>query len=147
MSKLTKKQIDELKNKTMVELLCDGFNVKVYRTIIKNKVRFFLRINDELNFDWMFEPTKHTESKIFRPNIIYRKMSKRSKKMTKYDTGSKKIDYASMGQALRYFNKVCDSVEVISVNGVPVCSTKDSPKSVTRKHCEVLIDEVLGEKQ
>lgn len=117
-TKLTKKQIDELKNKREVQLLCDGFHLRIYHAIIGNQVRVFLRIDGEINVDWMLNPDKHTESKFYMPAIKYLKMSKRSKKKTKFDTGRKNVDYASMGQALRYLNKVCDSVEVISVNGV-----------------------------
>lgn len=117
-SKLTKKQIDELKNKTMVELLCDGFKVEVIGKIVKNKVRYLVWVNGDIDINWLHKPEEYTQSKFYRPHIVYRKRSARSKKMNKIDLEIKRVDYASMGQALRYLNKACDSVELISVNGV-----------------------------
>ncbi|MGP5553493.1 hypothetical protein [Psychrobacter celer] len=117
-TKLTKKQIDELKNKVIVELMCDGFKVQLVQRIYKNKVLYLLYVNGKVDTDWLYKPDEHIESKFYRPHIVYRKRSARSKKMEKIDLECKKVSYASVGQALRYLNKVCDSVELVSVNGV-----------------------------
>ncbi|WP_434353017.1 hypothetical protein VH441_07405 [Psychrobacter sp. HD31] len=114
--KLTKQQIDSLENEPLIGLECDGYSIEIGRLIKKSKVRFLLMIEGDIDPNWLIEPDKHEQSKFYRPAIKYYKASKRSKKMSKVDTGMRKIDYASMGQALRYLNKVCDSIELKHVN-------------------------------
>lgn len=117
-TKLTKKQIDELKNKVIVELKCDGYVITMRDARYKRKIRTELSVNKALKVKWLLEPDDHPESKFYMPFVRYVKKSARSKKKEKVDLDMRRPDFASIGQALRYLNKVCDSVEVISVNGL-----------------------------
>ena len=117
-TKLTKKQIDELKNKVIVELMCDGYVITIRDVRYKRRIRTDLSVNRALKADWLLEPDAHPESRFYMPFVRYVKKSSRSKKREKIELDMRRPDFASMGQALRYLNKVCDSVEVISVNGL-----------------------------
>ncbi|AOY43445.1 hypothetical protein AOT82_1066 [Psychrobacter sp. AntiMn-1] len=47
------------------------------------------------------------------PFVRYVKKSPRSKKKEKVDLGMRRPDFASIGQALRHLNKVCDNVSIV----------------------------------
>lgn len=112
-TKLTKKQIDELKTKVVIELMCDGYVITLQDRLFKRRIRTELGVNGKIKVAWWLEPDAHPESKFYMPFVRYVKKSLRSKKREKVELDMRRPDFASMGQALRYLNKVCDSVEVI----------------------------------
>ncbi|PAT63102.1 hypothetical protein [Psychrobacter sp. JB193] len=117
MGKLNKEQIKTLSDKKFVlgclKLKCDGYIITLRDGIYKRKIRTELSVNGWLKGEWLIEPDSHPESKFYMPFVRYIKKSPRSKKKEKVDLGMRRPDFASIGQALRYLNKVCDSVEVI----------------------------------
>ncbi|MGP4950735.1 hypothetical protein ACTXGO_00980 [Psychrobacter sp. T6-1] len=120
MSKLSKEQIKELSNKKFVlgrlKLKCDGYVITLRDGIYKRKVRTDISVDGWLKGQWLVEPDAHPESKFFMPFVRYIKMSPQSKKREKIELGMRRPDFASIGQALRHLNKVCDSVELIEEN-------------------------------
>ncbi|WP_240366076.1 hypothetical protein [Psychrobacter sp. KH172YL61] len=71
------------------------------------------RLMDGLRGEWLIEPDVHPESKFYMPFVRYVKKSPRSKKKEKVDLGMRRPDFASIGQALRHLNKVCDNVSIV----------------------------------
>lgn len=117
MGKLNKEQIQQLTDKQVVfgaiKLKCDGYVITLQDGLYKRKVRTRLYVNNAMNVDWWVEPDKHPESKFYLPSVIYRKKSPRSKKKEKIELDMRQPDFASVGQALRYLNKVCDNVSLV----------------------------------
>lgn len=120
MSKLSKEQIKQLTAKNFVfgrlKLKCDGYIITLRDGIYKRKIRTELSVNGWLKGEWLFEPDAYPESKFYMPYVRYIQKSARSKKKEKVDLGMRRPDFASIGQALRHLNTVCDSVEVIEEN-------------------------------
>ena len=116
MIKLTKEQIKRLENTismfNSVQLMCDGYKITLKERLIERKLRVLLYVNNQLNGSWMINPELHDESKFYISSVRYIKTSPRSKKKEKVDVGVRRFDFASVGQALRHLNKVCDSVEI-----------------------------------
>lgn len=117
MSKLSKDQIKSLEKKSFmcaeIQLLCDGYKVSLQERLVKRTLRVLLFIDNTINADHLLDPAGHAESKFYRPYVRYYKKSPRSKKREKMDMGVCKPDFASIGQALRHINKVCDSVQIV----------------------------------
>lgn len=117
MSKLSKEQIKELSAKKFIfgrlKLKCDGYVITLRDGIYKRKIRTELSVDGWLKGEWLIEPDAHPESKFYMPFVRYVKKSARSKKREKIELDMCRPDFASIGQALRHLNKVCDSVEII----------------------------------
>ena len=117
MSKLSREQIKAIEDKIKIYrvgfLKCDDFKVTIREYRYKRQIRTNVYINDEINGEWLLNPEDHIESKFYMPYVRYIKKSPRSKKREKVEIGMRRYDFASVGQALRHINKVCDSVEVI----------------------------------
>jgi len=117
MSKLSKEQIKTLSAKKFVfgrlKLKCDGYVITLRDGIYKRKIRTELSVDGWLKAEWLIEPDVHPESKFYMPFVRYVKKSPRSKKKERVEMNMRRPDFASIGQALRYLNKVCDSVEVL----------------------------------
>lgn len=117
MSKLSKEQIKALSDKSYIYsglgLICDGYTISLQERLYKRKLRVVLFVNGHLKGGWIIDPELHPESKFYMPHLRSVKKSPRSKKMVKIDMGVRRVDFASIGQALRHLNSVCDSVEVI----------------------------------
>lgn len=117
MSKLSKEQIKALINKGLVthiiRLKCDGYAITLRDGIYKRKIRTRLYVDGLMSATWWLEPTENAESKFYLPAVVYRKKSTRSKKKERIELDMRQPDFASIGQALRHLNSVCDSVEVI----------------------------------
>lgn len=145
MSKLSKEQIKALSAESYIysglKLMCDGYAISLQERLYKRKLRVVLYVNGQLKGGWILDPELHPESKFYMPNVRYVKNSPRSKKTKKVEIGVQRVDFASIGQALRHLNKVCDSVEVI----------EDKPSAsvdfATQQHCEDLVSSVLGDDQ
>ncbi len=117
MPKLSKEQIKALTDKpteyVTINLMCDGYRVSLQDSLVKRKLRTQLYVNGSFKGKWFVHPDEHPESKFYMPYIRCIKKSPRSKKKEKVDLGMRRPDFASVGQALRHLNTVCDSVEVI----------------------------------
>lgn len=117
MSKLSKEQIKALSGQSYIysplRLICDGYRISLSERLYERKLRVVLYVNGHLKGGWIIDPELHPESKFYMPNVRHVKKSPRSKKTVKVDMGVRRVDFASIGQALRHLNKVCDSVEVI----------------------------------
>lgn len=116
MPKLSKEQMKRLESTasmfSSINLMCDGYKITLKERLIERKLRVILYVNGELRGSWIIAPGLNAESKFYMPSFRYVKKSPRSKKLEKIETGVKKVDFASIGQALRHLNKVCDSVEI-----------------------------------
>lgn len=117
MSKLSKEQIKRIADTasmfSSVNLMCDGYQITLRERLVQRKLRVVLFVNGHLKGGWIIDPELHPESKFYMPHLRSVKKSPRSKKMVKVDMGVRRVDFASIGQALRHLNTVCDSVEVI----------------------------------
>ncbi len=116
MPKLSKEQIKNLSKTGLYmtrKLMCDGYKISLCDRLIGRQIRTQCFVNGELKGVWFLEPDEHPESKFYMPFVRYIKKSPRSKKKEKVDLGMRRPDFASIGQALRHLNKVCDSVEII----------------------------------
>lgn len=117
MPKLSKEQIKRIADTasmfSSVNLKCDGYTISLQERLYKRKLRVVLFVNGHLKGGWIIDPELHPESKFYMPHLRSVKKSPRSKKMVKVDMGVRRVDFASIGQALRHLNTVCDSVEVI----------------------------------
>lgn len=117
MSKLSKEQIKRIADTasmfSSVNLMCDGYQITLRERLVQRKLRVILYVDGHLKGGWIIDPELHPESKFYMPHLRSVKKSPRSKKMVKVDMGVRRVDFASIGQALRHLNTVCDSVEVI----------------------------------
>lgn len=117
MPKLSKEQIKQLSGKSYMysalRLICDGYRISLDERLLDRKLRVVLYVNGHLKGGWILDPDLHPESKFYMPRVRHVKKSPRSKKTVKIDMGVRRVDFASIGQALRHLNKVCDSVELI----------------------------------
>ncbi len=116
MPKLSKEQIKNLSKTGLYmtrKLMCDGYKISLRDRLIGRQIRTECFVNGEFKGVWFLDPDEHPESKFYMPFVRYIKKSPRSKKKEKVDLGMRRPDFASIGQALRHLNKVCDSVEVI----------------------------------
>lgn len=117
MSKLSKEQIKTLSSKhylySFLRLKCDGREITLFEKLFQRKLRVVLYVDGSLKGGWIVDPKLHPESKFYLPVVVYRKKSLRSKKKERIEFDMRQPDFASIGQALRHLNKVCDSVEVI----------------------------------
>ena len=117
MSKLSKEQIKALSAKSYIYsglgLICDGYTISLQERLYKRKLRVVLFVNGHLKGGWIIDPELHPESKFNMPRLRSVKKSPRSKKVERVETGVQQVDFASIGQALRHLNTVCDSVEII----------------------------------
>lgn len=120
MSKLSKEQIKRIADTasmfSSVNLMCDGYQITLRERLVQRKLRVILYVDGHLKGGWIIDPELHPESKFYMPHLRSVKKSPRSKKMVKIDMGVRRVDFASIGQALRHLNTVCDSVEVIEEN-------------------------------
>lgn len=119
MSKLSKEQIKALSAKSYMysglKLMCDGYTISLQEQLDKRRLRVYLFINGEMKGRWFIEESQCPESKFYRQRFMYIKKSPYSKKKESIET-IRHVDFASIGQALRHLNAVCDSVEVIEEN-------------------------------
>ncbi len=116
MAKLSKEQIVELKRRFIfrrVILLADGYKLTLKESRFKQQLRVELFVNGTWNGKWITCPDEYVESKFYMPWISYVKKSPRSNKRKPLDMGMRRPDFASIGQALRYLNKVCDDIEIL----------------------------------
>ena len=117
MSKLSKEQIKRIADTasmfSSIRLLCDGYRISLQDSLVKRKLRTQLYVNGSFKGKWFVHPEEYAESKFYMPYVRYIQKSARSKKKEKVDLGMRRPDFASIGQALRHLNTVCDSVEVI----------------------------------
>lgn len=113
MPKLSKEQIKRLTDRPMLystmRLVCDGYKVSLQDSLVKRKVRTQLYVNGSIKGAWFVHPEQHPEIKFYRQRFIDMGTGKKKKAV---EVG-RYVDFASVGQALRHLNKVCDSVEVI----------------------------------
>lgn len=117
MPKLTKDQIKTLSSKrylySWLLLKCDGREITLIEKLIQRKLRVVLYVDGRLKGEWIIDPKLHPESKFYMPNVRYVKKSPRSKKKEKVELGVCRPDFASIAQALRHLNSVCDDISVI----------------------------------
>lgn len=117
MSKLSKEQIKRIADTasmfSSVNLMCDGYQITLRERLVQRKLRVILYVDGHLKGGWIIDPELHPESKFYMPHLRSVKKSPRSKKMVKIDMGVRRVDFASIGQALRHLNTVCDSVEIV----------------------------------
>lgn len=117
MSKLSKEQIKRIADTasmfSSVNLKCDGYQITLREKLVQRKLRVILYVDGHLKGAWILDPELHPESKFYMPHLRNVKKSPRSKKVERVETGVQRVDFASIGQALRHLNKVCDSIEVI----------------------------------
>lgn len=120
MGKLTKEQIEECEKKITanfggLELICDGFNIKLSEYRSGQKIRVACFVNGEIKGTWFMSSSNSPE------RLFY----KDCKKSLKHQTYCKKNgipppklwkqhDFASGKDALRHLNKVCENIEVVS---------------------------------
>lgn len=120
MSKLSKEQIKRITDTASMfsstRLMCDGYTISLQERLYKRKLRVVLFVNGHLEGGWIIDPELHPESKFYMPRLRSVKKSPRSKKVERVETGVQQVDFASIGQALRHLNTVCDSVEIIEEN-------------------------------
>lgn len=116
MSKLSKEQIKALTDKpteyVTIRLMCDGYRISLQDSLVKRKLRTQLYVNGSFKGKWFVHPEDHAEIKFYRQRFRYIKKSPYSKKKEAIEM-IRHADFASIGQALRHLNTVCDSVEVI----------------------------------
>ncbi len=115
MPKLSKEQIKRLTDRPMlyvtIRLACDGYEVSLQDIVLFRQVRTQLYVNGEFRGAWFVHPEQHPEIKFYRQRFVNVKTGMRGK--TDAVETIRHSDFASVGQALRHLNKVCDSVEVI----------------------------------
>lgn len=119
MAKLSKEQIKKLTDRpalyTTIRLVCDGFRISLQDNLVKRKVRTRLYVDGSVKGIWFAHPEDHPEDhpeiKFYRQRFINVMTGARTKKET--IEVIRHSDFASVGQALRHLNQVCDSVEVI----------------------------------
>lgn len=118
MPKLSKEQIKQLTDRptlyVTIRLMCDGYRISLQDSLVKRKVRTHLYVNGSIKGIWFAHPEDHPEIKFYRQRFINIKTGVRTKKKT--IEVLRHSDFASIGQALRHLNQVCDSVEVIEEN-------------------------------
>ncbi len=115
MSKLSKEQIKALTDRatlyTTIRLVCDGYQISIEDHLVNRKVRTYLFVNGFSKGIWFVHPEDHPEIKFYRQRFVNVMTGARTKKKTieviRHST------FASIGQALRHLNTVCDSVEII----------------------------------
>lgn len=119
MSKLSKEQIKHIEEipltqtmRNSVNLMCDGYRISLQDRLIGRQVRTQLFVNSEILGKWFVDPENHPEIKFYKQRFMRIKKSPYSKKTEAIET-IRSPDFASIGQALRHLNTVCDSVEVI----------------------------------
>lgn len=119
MSKLSKEQIKRIADTASmfdgVRLMCDGHKIRLQDRLIGRQVRTQLFVNGSIQGKWFVHPEVHAEIKFYRQRFMYIKKSPYSKKKEAIET-TRHADFASIGQALRHLNTICDSVEVIEEN-------------------------------
>lgn len=115
MPKLSKEQIERLKNTasmvTSTQLMCDGYRISLQERLYKRQLRTQLYVNGEIQGKWFVDPDLHVEIKFYMQRFRYIKKSPHSKKKLAIEV-MRSPDFASVGQALRHLNKVCDSVAI-----------------------------------
>lgn len=120
MSKLSKEQIQGLTQKSYlysrVYLMCDGYKISLTEFRSQNSIRTVLYVNGVYDGKWLPPDADYPESKFYsfmkiriKKNILKPKCRKMETKILDRRT----LDFASVGQALRHINKVCDSVSII----------------------------------
>ena len=116
MPKLSKEQIKRIADTASMfsstRLMCDGYKISLQEKLVKRQLRVGLYVNGSIQGKWFVNPEGHAEIKFYRQRFMYIKQSPRSKKKEAIET-MRHADFASIGQALRHLNAVCDSVEVI----------------------------------
>ena len=120
MSKLSKEQIKALSAKSYIysglKLMCDGYTISLQERLDKRRLRVYLFINGEMKGRWFIEESQCPETKFYREFHRYIKLGPKGSQKERVDVGVRQGDFASIGQALRHLNAVCDSVEVIEEN-------------------------------
>lgn len=121
MSKLSKEQIKRITDTasmfSSVNLMCDGYKISLQEQLVKRQLRVGLYVNGSIKGKWFVDPEDHAEIKFYRQRFMYIKKSPRSKKKEAIEV-MRSPHFASIGQALRHLNKVCDSVELIEGEGL-----------------------------
>lgn len=119
MSKLSKEQIKALTDKpteyVTIRLMCDGYRISLQDRLHGRQMRTQLFVNGKFLGKWFIEHESCPEIKFYRQRFFYIKKSPYSKKKKAIEM-IRHADFASVGQALRHLNTVCDSVEVIEEN-------------------------------
>lgn len=117
MSKLSRDETKRIADKasmfSSVNLKCDGYQITLREKLVQRKLRVILYVDGHLKGGWILDPELHPESKFYMPYVRHMKKSPRSKKKVRIEGHTRQVDFASVGQALRHLNKVCDSIEVI----------------------------------
>ena len=121
MSKLSKEQIKRIADTASMfsstRLMCDGYKISLQEQLVKRQLRVGLYVNGSIKGKWFAHPEDHAEIKFYRQRFMCIKKSPRSKKKEAIEV-MRSHDFASIGQALRHLNKVCDSVELIEGEGL-----------------------------
>lgn len=116
MPKLSKEQIKRIADTASmfdsVRLMCDGYKISLQDRLVGRQMRTQLFVNGKILGKWFVDPEDHPEIKFYRQRFMRIKKSLYSKKTEAIET-IRSHDFASVGQALRHLNTVCDSVEVI----------------------------------
>lgn len=120
MSKLSKEQIKRIADTASMfsstRLMCDGYTISLQEQLDKRRLRVYLFINGEMKGRWFIEESQCPETKFYREFHSYIKLGPKGSQKERVDVGVRQGDFASIGQALRHLNAVCDSVEVIEEN-------------------------------
>lgn len=123
MPKLSARQIKELSSTgflfSRLHLVCDGFDIKLVEHRYVNGIRTAVYVNGGIKGIWLSEDSDWPERKFYpfmkirvKKNILKPDCRKTETKVLK----RRDVDFASIGQALRHLNSVCDSVELIEEN-------------------------------
>ncbi|MDN5665103.1 MAG: hypothetical protein L0G41_02615 [Psychrobacter sp.] len=122
MPKLSKEQIKRIADTASmfdgVRLMCDGYKISLYDRLHGRQMRTELYVNGRIQGKWFIEKNQCPETKFYREFQKYIKVGPKANQRERVDVGVRQGDFASVGQALRHLNKVCDSVEVIEGEGL-----------------------------
>lgn len=120
MSKLSKEQIKNLSSRSYMysglQLMCDGQKIKLIEFRSKNRIHATAYVNGHLKGEWLAPYADFPESKFFqfmKVRVKKNPLKPKCRKMEIKILKRRAMDFASIGQALRHLNTVCDSVEVI----------------------------------